>query len=503
MAPLTPPFDILIVGGGTAGFMAATLMAQRWTPAVARIRVVESPEIGIIGVGEGSTPQLKAFFTSIGLSESEWMPKCNATYKNGISFHHWSTAPGCETYFHPFTAPIDAHTAPAFSYHCHLRRRGADVVVHPSRFFLSAKLAELRLAPVSPQHFPFEMAYGYHFDAHLVGQVLRERAIALGVEHIVGTVGDVARTEQGGIGAVTLKDGRTLAADFFVDATGFRGFLIQESLKVPFRSYKENLFNDAAIVAPTAPDPTGLNAETRSIAMSCGWRWDIPLTNRSGNGYVYSRDYCTPDSAETELRTALGLLDADVPVRHLTMKVGRVERHWSQNCLAVGLSQGFIEPLEATALHLVQATIEAFLDKFEAGGFTNAREAELNKAVNARFDGVRDYIVCHYRMNMRQDTEYWRANAAHDCLSDSLRGLFECWFSGGDMQEEVRRQDIARYYAAMSWQCMLSGYGRLPRAQRAPTAAEQKFDMTRIDDFLARCALNFPPHRMAVEALRA
>lgn len=487
---------ISIVGGGAAGWIAATLMARRWPSA--RISVVESPDIGIIGVGEGSTPQLKAFFRKLDVEERDWMPKCSATYKNGISFHGWSDAPGCGSYFHPFPSPIDAHTSPAFAYHCFARRRGVDLPAHPDRFFLSAKLAARRLAPIANWNFPFEIAYGYHFDAFLVGKFLRQYAVSKGVMHIPGTVSRIVLTDTGAIDGLHLDDGRVINADFFVDATGFRGLLIQEALKTSFRSFKENLFNDSAVVMPTPREGADPNAETRSIAMKYGWRWDIPLTSRTGNGYVYASDFCTDDAAETELRAALGLLDSDAEARRLKMKVGRVERHWVRNCLAVGLSQGFIEPLEATALHLVQATVEGFMESYEKGGFSNAHEKEFNDDVNARFDGVRDYIVCHYRMSRRSDTDYWCANAANDRLSDSLRSIFECWFSGGDMREEIRSRDIGRYYTDMSWQAMLSGYGHFPSKLRQAEAAEKRFDIDIIDDFIERSALNFRPHREAL-----
>ncbi|GAB4138492.1 MAG: tryptophan 7-halogenase [Sphingomonadales bacterium] len=437
---------------------------------------------------------MKAFFRTLGIDETTWMAECNATYKNGISFHGWSERPGCASYFHPFPSPIDAHTAPAFHYHCHARRRGVDLAACPDRFFLSAKLAAQRLAPIGYHNFPFEMAYGYHFDALLLGRFLRDHATAKGVRHIEGKVVEVKRSETGNISELHLEDGRALSADFFIDSTGFRSLLLQEALETPFVSYRDNLFNDAAVVLPMPPDAGGLRSETRSIAMGHGWRWEIPLTNRTGIGYVYARDFCSADDAERELRAALGLLDSPVEARHLSMKVGRVARHWVGNCLGVGLSQGFIEPLEATALHLVLATVETFIENFESNGFTNARQGAFNDAINARFEGVRDYIVCHYRMSQRSDTDYWRANAAIETLSPSLRAVLDCWFSGGDMREEIRRQDISRYYTAMSWQAMLGGYGHFPKKLRAPEADEKRFDMHVIDDFITRCALNFPAH---------
>ncbi len=500
---IKPGFRIVILGGGAAGWMTACLMAKRWAPSGVSISVVESPEIGIIGVGEGSTPQLKAFFRDLGVSENEWMPRCNATYKNGISFHGWSQRPGCERYFHPFPSPIDAHTAPAFHFNSFGRRRGIDLVAAPGRFFLSAKLAEKRLAPIAAHNFPFEIAYGYHFDAHLAGAFLRRHAEGRGVRHIEGKVTGIALDARGAVASLTREDGDLIEADFFVDSTGFRSMILQERLGVPFHSYKENLFNDSAVVMPTPPDKDGLNSETRAIAMNAGWRWDIPLTNRSGNGYVYSSDFISAEAAERELRTALGLLDADAPARHLKMKVGRVDRHWEKNCLAVGLAQGFIEPLEATALHLVQATIEGFIETFEKTGFEDAGRRRFNERINARFEGVRDYIVCHYQASFRDDAEYWRANAANSKRSPSLQSMMNCWRAGSDIREEVRRQDIGKYYTDMSWTCLLGGYGDYPRELRAPAPEERRFDMGVIDDFIERASLNFPDHRAALSSLQA
>jgi len=500
---IRPGFRIVILGGGTAGWMAANLLAARWPQA--DISVVEAPDIGIIGVGEGSTPQLKAFFDGLGVAETDWMPACNATYKNGISFHGWSDRPGHSSYFHPFPAPIDVHTSPAFFFHSHYRRHGYDLNADPDRFFLSAWLARHGKAPIPAENFPFEMAYGYHFDAYRVGAFLRDHARTLGVGHIEARIAAAVLAETGDIAALKADDGREIAGDFFIDSSGFRSALLQETLKVKFRSFADNLFNDAAIVMPTPPDPARTNSHTRATAMKHGWAWDIPLTNRSGNGYVYASRYVTADEAETELRAHLGLLDSDVEARRLTMRVGRVEAPWRRNCLAVGLSQGFIEPLEATALHLVQATVEGFMTAFEKGGATSAEERAFNAEINARFEGVRDYIVCHYRANLRGDTAYWRDNAANDALSDSLRRILACWFSRGDMKREIADQGVAKYYSLTSWLCLLGGYGNYPRADGlAPPPPElRRFEMVKIDDFIRRCAYNFRDHKSVLAAMTA
>jgi 2-polyprenyl-6-methoxyphenol hydroxylase-like FAD-dependent oxidoreductase len=494
------PGRIVILGGGTAGWMAANLFAQRW-PGTAQVTVIESPEIGIVGVGEGSTPQLKAFFDTLGIAEAEWMPACNATYKNGISFHGWSDRPGHESYFHPFPSPLDLHTAPAFFFNCHARRLGNDVLAHPDRFFLPPRLAAQRLAPIAAESFPLEPGYGYHFDAQLVGAFLRDHAVARGVTHLQRRIVDVT-VEGGAVTQLVAEDGATIAADLFVDSSGFRSVIHQAALGVPFRSFADNLFNDRAVVMPTPADPTGTASATRATALKHGWAWDIPLTSRTGNGYVYASRYTTPEAAEAELRAHLGLGE-EVAARHLSMKVGRVESTWSGNSLAIGLAQGFIEPLEATALHIVQATVEGFIAAWEAGGYTPANRDAFNQRIAARYDGIRDYIVCHYRMNRRSDTAYWRDNAANDTLSDSLKAIMTCWFTGRDLEREIADQGIAGYYPASSWHGLLAGYGQFPDETRlhAPEPAALRHDMGAIDELLRRAALNFRDHKAVLAEL--
>ena len=488
------PKKILIVGGGTAGWMAANLLAKRWQNQGVSIELLESPEIGIIGVGEGSTPQLKLFFDTIGVDESEWMPACNATFKNGIRFVDWSVRPGFEQYFHPFPAQSDVFTTASFFKHCHLRRQGMDVDAHPDQFFLASQLAVQGLGPKAVESFPLEVAYGYHFDSGLLGKFLAAKAGAAGVVHHSAKMVDIRRNEQGDITALILESGDQIAADFFIDCTGFASLLLQKKLGVPFVSFANNLFNDRAVVAPTPITPD-IPPETCATALSSGWAWKIPLTNRYGNGYVYSSAFCSADQAEHELRSHLGLLDADVPVRHLNMKVGRVERHWHRNCLAVGLAQGFIEPLEATALHLVQETITGFIQAYERGGFGSQYRDEFNEKINRRFEGVRDYIVCHYRVSSRRDSEYWQANGANSNLSESLAAILNCWLAGGDVVAEVERQGIARYYQPESWACLLAGYGVFPEGlvQDTKTVGAQA-ERHKVREFIRRCALNFAPH---------
>lgn len=487
------PEKILIVGGGTAGWMAANLIISRWKDI--EVSLLESTEIGIIGVGEGSTPHLKFFFDTIDVAEAEWMSRCNATYKNGISFAGWSTQAGFESYFHPFPAQVDDYTVPIFFENIRARMLGKCVEVHPDHYFLETWLTRNNLGPLPAESFPFGVAYGYHFDSNFLGQFLAEKAMSRGVKRVLGTLTEVLVNESGELASVRLDDDSLIDADFFIDCSGFKSLLLQGALKVNFKSFKDNLFNNAAVVMPTPISET-IPPETRSTALSNGWAWKIPLTNRYGNGYVYSRDYITSEKAEIELRQHLNLLDSDVVVRHLQMKVGRVEKHWHKNCVAVGLSQGFIEPLEATALALSCETIMRFMKHYENGAYTNQYESNFNNEINAKFEGVRDYIVCHYKVNKRQDTDYWRDNANNVNLSENLKKILHFWRSSDDFSRDMHAHNLAGSYQPKSWACLLAGYGVFPTAdlREANTSFQSPYDLAQMADFIRRCGLNFKNH---------
>jgi len=498
--PPARPRSIVILGGGTAGWMAAMLFQHRWGASGTRITLVESKDIGIIGVGEGSTPQLKNFFDELGISEAEWMPRCNATYKAGIAFHGWSDQPGFETYFHPFQTAVDAFTEAGFFQNTRARRAGQPVEARPDRFFVPARLAAERKAPVAPANFPFFISYGYHFDAHLVGDFLREQAMARGVERIEATIASVEIDSEGLVAALIDRDARRIEGELFIDASGFRAAIIEGALGEPHRSFANNLFNDRAVVMPTPVPADGPEVATRATALSAGWAWHIPLTSRSGNGYVHSSRFIDPAAAEAELRAHIGV-GPEVEARHLTMRVGRVERSWVGNCLAIGLAQGFVEPLEATALHVVMHTVDRLIQTVDRDGANEAARADFNAAVTRRIEGIRDYIVCHYRAARRSDSDYWRAATKHDELSDSLKALFTCWFRGGDLAQEVIRQKIDTIYPPLSWHCLLGGYGNYPPCVASQATDPARVDMVEVERFVSGCASNFPTHRDALAAL--
>ena len=464
-------FSLMIVGGGTAGWMAANLLAHRWRDRDVRITLVESESIATVGVGEGSTPFLKNFFRTLAIPESEWMPACSATYKCGIRFPEWSEVPGYTSYFHPFFSPLDQEVGLEFFARADQRRAGGGDDALPDHFFHAPYLASAAKAPIPKRALPFELDYAYHFDAGLLGAFLKQKALSRGVVHRVATIAQVQRSNLGIDGLVT-EDGARLNADFFIDCTGFRSQLISALPTYQYRNYAQTLFNNAAVTVQVERQAEqALVSETVSEALSSGWLWNIPLQHRTGFGYVYSRDFISPEAAERELRARTGISDA-LSCRHLSMRVGRVERHWTGNCLAVGLSQGFIEPLEATALMLVQFTLEKFVDAFSPGlceGAAEDGQVPFNAQVNAMFDGVLNYVAAHYLLNTRSDTEYWRAVREDAEMPDALQELVQCWDSAKDFSAMLPDLQAGQVYSRASWYCLLAGMGRFPAAEQSPS----------------------------------
>jgi len=488
------PTSIVIVGGGTAGWMAASLLQQHW--AYCRISLIESQDIATIGVGEGSTPYMRHFFKQLAIPESEWMPACSASYKCGISFPNWSTKEGFESYFHPFYSNFDLKTGEAFFHNVGLRRRGSDVPAHPDDFWLASELARTQRAPITRDKMPFEPDYAYHFDSGLLGDFLKRRAIDRGIVHIVDTVEHIEQRSDGGIKALMTQSGGKLSAELFLDCSGFAALLINKTLKTPFQSYQHSLFNDRAVaIASPLDNSQAMPSETVSAALSCGWAWKIPLTTRYGNGYVYSSKYLTEEQAEQELRGHIGAGAQGMEARHLKMRVGRSEQHWVKNTLAVGLSQGFIEPLEATALMLVQYTVERFIKDY-AGPDTPAQVlSEFNGAINNNFDGIRDYIIAHYKLNSRSDSAYWIDNRNNPIHSERLQTIFDSWDKGEDFEATLSQYKGEISYLRPSWYCILAGMGRFPSALRPPSASTQVAPADQARRYCQNTAERFHDHR--------
>lgn len=391
---------------------------------------------------------------------------------------------------------LDNLTMTQFVQNAHARLQGARVHAHPNRFFIARRLAAECRAPKPARSFPFDVWHGYHFDAGLLGEFLRGKAVERGVHHLPRHVASVRQDAHGDISGLEFEGGEALAADFFVDCSGFASLLVGKTLGTPFVPFAENLFNDAAVAMPTPLDGP-IMTQTVATALRHGWAWKIPLTGRYGNGYVYSTAFCSPDEAETELRAHLGLLESDVPARHLKMRVGRMARSWSRNCVANGLAQGFIEPLEATALLFVQRTATMLVDALEKGDLGETARQRFNDTANAQFEATRDYIVTHYKANSRTDTEYWRANASNGRLSDALTQLLGTWMSKRSLVPGLKKREFGQAYTIASWYSILAGMGVFPDDAdlHPPTPQQGKYNLAAIDNLIERSAANYPDHR--------
>jgi len=496
--------NILILGGGTAGWMTANALQHVLKNQGFSISLVESPDIGTIGVGEGSTPHLKRFFDNLHISENEWMPACNATYKNGINFIDWTEHLDNNSYFHPFPSIIDRQTAGAFLTNCMSRHHGHLVEVNPDKFFLAKTLSAGGYGPLSASGQPkIAMNYAYHFDSVLLGKFLANKGKSAGVKHFEGKFVKAFNNNIGNISHIELEDKRTLQADFFIDASGFASYLLQQHCGVEFVSFANSLFNDSAVALPSEVVHPIL-AETRATALKYGWAWQIPLTNRIGNGYVFSSKYTNFEQAEIELREHLVknniVVNDKVPAKHLKMKVGQVKHAWCNNVMAIGLAQGFIEPLEATALHMVMDSIDVFIQTFKNGEFVENDRDSFNNAISNRYLGIKDYIVCHYKINRKNNSKYWQDCRDIKDISSNLDAVLHAWCNKQDITPVLQKLDMLRYYPAISWYCLLAGYDYFEHTQLSNTKlSQQKIDFSyqeqvRMHKFLQKSAAQFAIH---------
>ncbi|MEZ9594680.1 tryptophan halogenase family protein [Shewanella sp. 10N.261.52.F9] len=497
----TPPKEIIIVGGGTAGWMSASLLQHAWGHLGCKITVLDSVEIPKIGVGEGSTPALKRFFETLAIDESEWMPKCNATYKCGISFPNWASNSSKNSYFHPFYSNIDLKTGKAFIHNTDLRRQGFLVDEHPDNYWLQSFLAKENRSPKTNIQLNGVMEYGYHFDSALLGEYLKNRAKNLGVGHLSDTVTQVNMSSCNQIKQLLTASGRKLESELFIDCTGFSALLIGKTLNTAYKSYADGLLNDSAIAIPSSIDCSKpIPPFTESAALTAGWAWKIPLSSRYGNGYVYSSKHISPEDAEAELRAHVGVSCEGMPAKHLSMRLGRVEKHWNENVLAVGLSQGFIEPLEATALMSVQFTLEEFINSYSRN--YQSQQNLFNNKVNSILDAIKDYIQAHYFLNTRTDSQYWSDARNIDNCSSKLKQIIDVWdHPTGDLEQVLTNTNSLAAYLTPSWYCLLAGKGRFNQVAMKPLANEKAVSIESIKHYFNTVTQHFPLHKQQLQAL--
>ena len=451
-----PIKSVLVVGGGTAGWMAAAALNSSLGPNC-KISLVESDDIGIVGVGEATVPPIRDFNALIDLDEAEFMRETQATLKLGIEFVDWG-AKG-NTYLHPFGTFGPGPTLGEFQ-QSFLALRAKDKIPDDlDAYSLCAQAMKAGRAgqrdpdPRSPLSALFT---AYHFDAGLYARHLRKICEGRGVTRIEGEIVEVIqRPNDGFVDRVTLKDGRELTADLFIDCTGFRGLLIEGALRAGFEDWSHWLpMNRAWAVPCERVSPT--TPFTRSTARDAGWQWRIALQHRTGNGHVYCNDFMSDDEARQVLLDNLDGAALAEP-RPLRFTTGRRKKFWDKNVVALGLSSGFIEPLESTSIHMVQSGLYRLLQHFPDSRFSQVNIDTYNRRIGAEVELIRDFVILHYHATQRADTPFWR-HVASMPIPDSLSQRVEAFRDRGLLYQAGADE----YFSQGSWLAVMYGQGIRP-----------------------------------------
>jgi tryptophan halogenase len=495
-----PPIKrVVIVGGGTAGWMTAAALSQLVDSGLS-VTLVESEEIGTVGVGEATIPPLLDFNRLLGIDEDEFIRRTQATFKLGIEFVNWARQG--DRYIHPFG--VYGRDAPGLKFH-QIWLRDRQLAGDPGDpgaigdFCLSVMAArEGRFTrPVAaPGAVLSTLRYAFHFDAGLYARFLRGYAERGGVERVEGRIESVEQDgESGFITGVTLNGGRTVEGDLFVDCSGFRSLLLGGALGVPYRSWQHWLPCDTAIAVPCAgtADPTPY---TRSTAGEAGWRWRIPLQHRIGNGHVFSAAHLEHEHALDELLQGLDGAPNAEP-RTLRFEAGRRERMWEKNCVAIGLSGGFLEPLESTSIHLIQSGIFKLMGLFPDSGFDQHEIDRYNTFLVEEYERIRDFIVLHYCATERDDSEFWN-HCRTMVIPDSLAEKIALWTGKGRIFRD--QYDL---FTEDSWIAVLLGQRKFPLSHdplaRSFDVAESTRFLASIRDVIEKTARAMPSHQQFID----
>ncbi len=447
---------IVIVGGGTAGWMTAAALSRYLPPDQTQIVLIESEDIGTIGVGEATIPQIATFNRMLGIDENDFVRETQGTFKLGIEFRDWGRIG--DRYFHPFGEYGFDLEGTEF-HHFWRRDNGAGETHSLNSYSLNASAAyagRFVRPDGDPRSVLSKMGYAFHFDATLYAGYLSRFAQARGVKRIEGKVVQVRQVaDTGFIERVQLEDGREFDGQLFIDCTGFYGLLIEQTLQAGYQDWRRWLPMDRAVALPCesveAPRPY-----TIATARDAGWTWRIPLQHRVGNGHVYCSEHLDADAALETLLQALDGAPLAEP-RHLRFVTGRREKLWVNNCVAIGLSAGFLEPLESTSIHMIQSGVAKLLALFPDTAFNPVERDEYNRLLSVSFQHIRDFIILHYVASDRTDTPFWRRMKTID-VPETLQRKMALMEASGRF---FRYDD--ELFCVTSWQAVMDGQGRGPR----------------------------------------
>jgi tryptophan halogenase len=494
--------NIAIIGGGSAGWMTASYLRRALGDAV-RITLVESATTKTIGVGEATFSTIRLFFDYLGLEEHEWMPACNAAYKLAIKFVNWNA--DRRPFYHPFQRYELVRGFPLGDWWLKLQDR--DLGAFDQACFVIPALCELKKSPryldgtVFDQkvqdHFrpgrgfgknvlaelKIQYPYAYHFDASRLAVFLCDFAVKLGVSRIIDDVTHVQLTEDGSIAHILTAEHGRICADLFIDCTGFRGLLINQALGEPFIPFADSLLCDSAVALQVPRDIArdGIQPYTTATALSSGWVWNIPLYGRDGTGYVYSSRFLTKEQAEKEFREHLGPAADGLPANHIRMRVGRNRRSWVKNCVAIGLSSGFVEPLESTGIFFIQHGIEELVAHLPSRAMDDALRDSYNRCVGECIDGVREFLTLHYCTSTRADTPFWKATKTDIKVPEPLAERLRLW--QGRMPTNRTIYPHYHGFESYSYSVMLLGLGF--QGANTPPVLQHMYDDDAIATFRA------------------
>ncbi|WP_445428401.1 tryptophan halogenase family protein [Alishewanella sp. HL-SH05] len=497
-----PIKHIVIVGGGTAGWLSAAIIAaqhQSYSAAGVAVTLVESSDIPTIGVGEGTWPTMRGTLQQIGLKERDFFKRCHAVFKQGGKFVNWVTGDG-DFYYHPFTVPLGYGRIDLAPYVDDIRDFAPDTN-------FQHHICEAGLAPrtLADSEYQGQCNYAYHLDAGEFAEMLKEHCKEkLGVQHRIATLDHCTRDDAGNISGLFFKnEPMPLSADLYIDCTGFASLLLGKALEVPFNSIEHLLFNDSALAmhVPYASADSPVACHTIATAQNAGWIWDIGLTHRRGVGHVYSSRFLSDDEAEYNLRQYVGAAAKNLSARKISYQSGHRAKFWANNCVAIGMSAGFVEPLEATAIMLVELSARFVADNLPADTADMPVVAKrFNQQMGYRWQRIIDFLKLHYLLTQRPEP-YWQAHLDPATLPISLQEDLQLWRSRGPTTQDF--QGPLELFPAASYQYVMYGMGFKPDFSRQAYLYQQNQQAAQIlkksQQLTTQMLGTLPPHRQYIE----